>query len=158
MVPSHHKWWLAYSLLWGPELVIEQKTLPLPFLYLQTFPVLFFLVVFLFPWCFFSSWEFPWFFWMFCVLQVFWGFARWENPWYFGGFPWCFRKNQGKKRTGLEFELQLPLLGGLVCMSVQLHYCPASFSPSGESTNYITFTVASFIPQDLKMQSFAAAW
>ena len=32
--PSRHKWWLAYLILWGPELAIKLP-FPLPFLFLQ---------------------------------------------------------------------------------------------------------------------------
>ena len=44
-----------------------------------------------------------------------------------------------------------------VRVAVHFHYYLVN-SPERRITNYITFAFASFIPQEVKMQSFVAAW
>ena len=40
---------------------------------------------------------------VFCLFsRVFRGSPGEENPWCFGGFPWCFRKDQGKEGHGFS--------------------------------------------------------
>ena len=55
----------------------------------------------------------------------------------------------------LELELQLPLLAAVFACSAQFHDYQLN-SPKHRNTNYVTFTFASFIPQEIRKQSFVA--
>ena len=108
------------SLLFGNSLLFPFQGIPCFFL---CFPLLFqgfsgvatlsfFSSVFLFPWCFSCCKNSLVFLSVFClVLRAFKGSHGEKNPWCFWGFPWYFRKEQGKEGQGRD-EKSLFFLGG----------------------------------------------